>query len=66
MAEWETSDELHNDRLPSKATGAVPGGLSHARKATPATALVAPHRYTLQFLIAAIKSTQRRGLSQQN
>jgi hypothetical protein len=66
MAEWETSEALHNDRLTSKATGAAPGGPPHARKATPTTTAMAPHRCTLQFLIAVIKNPQRRGPSQQN
>lgn len=66
MAEWETSEAPHNDRLTSKATGAVSGGLPYAKKATPTTAPMAPTRCTLQFLIAVIKNSQRRSPSQQN
>jgi hypothetical protein len=66
MAEWETSESLHNDSLTSKATGAAPGGPPHAGKATPTTTPMAPRRRALQFLIAVIKNPQRRGPSQQD
>jgi hypothetical protein len=58
MAEWETSEALHNDSLTSKAkaTAAAPGGPPHARKATPTTTRMAPRRCALQFLIAVIKN----------
>jgi hypothetical protein len=68
MAERETYEALHNDSLTSKAnaTGAVPGGPPHARKATPTTTLMAPRRRALQSLIAVIKNPRRRIPSQQN
>jgi len=66
MADWETSESLHNGRLASKATGAVPGGPPPASKAAPTTTPMAAHPCTLPFLIAVIKNSQRRSPSQQN
>ena len=66
MADWETSESLHNGRLASKATAAAPGGSPPAGKVAPTTTTMAPHRYTLQFLLAVIKNSQPRSPSQQN
>jgi hypothetical protein len=66
MAESETSRTLHNDRLTSKASGAALGGPSRASKAMPTPAPMAPHGYTLRFLISIIKNSQQRSPSQQN
>ena len=66
MVESETSRALHNGSLTSKAIGAAPGGPSRARKAAPTPTPMAPHGYTLQFLISIIKNSQQRSPSQQN
>ena len=56
MAEKETSGTLHNDRLTSQVSSAAPGGPSLAERA----AAMAPHPWTLQFLIAVIKEADRK------
>ena len=62
MAEKQTSGVLHNDRLTSQVSGAAPGGSSYAERA----AAMAPHRWTLQFLVAAIKKSNQKRALQQN
>ena len=57
MAEKESSGALHNNRLTPQVCSAAPGGPSHAKRA----AVMAPHQWTLQFLIAVIKEADRKG-----
>jgi hypothetical protein len=66
MAESETSPALHNGSSAPQAIGAALGGPSRARKAAPTPTPMAPHGYTLQFLISIIKDSQQRNSSQQN
>ena len=56
MAEKQTSGALHNDRLTSQVSGTAPGGPFHAERA----AAMVPHQWTLQFLIAVIKNSDRK------
>jgi hypothetical protein len=58
---WESkpSRALHNSRLTSKVSGAALG-FSLASEAAPTLATMAPHEYTLQFLIAVIKKSDRK------
>jgi hypothetical protein len=64
MVEWEISESLHDDRWTSKPTGAAIEVLPQVRRAPPTTMLMAPHRCSLRFLIAAIKNSQRMSPSQ--
>ena len=57
MAKKETSGALHTDKLTSQVLSAAPGGPSYAERA----AAMAPHLWTLQFLIAVVKETDRKG-----
>ena len=66
MAESETSPALHNGSLTSKAMGAGPEGRPLAREAAPILTPLAPHGYTLQFLISIIKNSQQRSAPQRN
>jgi hypothetical protein len=66
MAESETSRVLHNGGLTSNASDAAIGVAPPARKAVPTAMPIAPHRYTLQFLISIIKNSQQRRPSQRN
>ena len=63
MREIETSRAMHNGRLTSKAIGAAPEGPPPARKAAPTPTPMAPHGYTLQFLISIITNSQQRSLA---
>ena len=56
MAEKQTFGVLHNDRLTSQVSGAAPGGRPYAERA----AAMAPPQWTLQFLIAVIKKSDRK------
>jgi hypothetical protein len=60
MAEMRTSRALHNDRLASKEIGAAFGGFSFARMAAPTPTPMAPHGYTLRFVIPIIKNSQQK------
>jgi hypothetical protein len=62
MAETKTSGALPDIRSTSSVTGAAPGGLPPAEKATPTT----PHQWTLQRLVAAIKNLNRNNPLRQN
>jgi hypothetical protein len=62
MVDSELLRALHNGSLTSQAIGAALGGSFLAREATP----TAPHGYTLQFLMAAIKKSDRQRPLQQN
>jgi hypothetical protein len=63
MADSETSRALHNRSLTSKATGATPGGPSPASRAVPTRTPMAPHGYSLRYLISIIKSSQQKSPS---
>jgi hypothetical protein len=54
MVESETFRALRNASLRSKAIGAAPAG-----KAVPTPTPMAPHGYTLQFLISIIQKSQQ-------
>jgi hypothetical protein len=56
MVNKQTSGALHNDRLTSQVSGAAPGGSHHAERA----AAMAPHQWTLQFLIAVVKNSDEK------
>jgi len=62
--ERETSRALHNSSLTSQAIGAALGGSSHAGEAAPTP--MAPQGCMLQYLIAAIKKSDRKRPLQQN
>lgn len=66
MADSEISRSLPNGSSTSKAMGAAAGGHPPAREAAPTTSPMAPHRCTLQFLLAVIKNSQRGSPLQQN
>ena len=66
MAENETSLALLNGSLTSQAIGAAIGGLSLARKAAPTPTPIALQRYSLSFLIAAVKKADRKRTLPQN
>ena len=66
MAESDTSRALHNGSLTSKEIGAALGGPFLARKAAPTPTPIAPHGYTLQFLISIIKSSPQKSPLPQN
>ena len=59
MAESEPSRALHNDRLTPKVIGAALG-FSLAGEVVPTLMPMAPRGYTLQFLIAVIKRSDRK------
>jgi hypothetical protein len=59
MAESEPSRALHDGSLTSKASGAALG-FSLAREVAPTLTPMALHGYTLQFLIAVIKNSNRK------
>ena len=59
MAESKPSRALHNGRLTSKVSSAALG-FSLASEASPTPTPMASHGYTLQFLIAAIKKSDRK------
>jgi hypothetical protein len=56
MAEKQTSGALHNERLTSPMYGAAPGGSAHAESA----AALAPHQWTLRFLVAVVKTSNQK------
>jgi hypothetical protein len=56
MAEEQTSGALHNDRLTSPISAAAPGGPIRVEKA----AAMAPNQWTLQYLIAALRESNRK------
>jgi len=59
VAESKPSRALHNDGLTPKVSGAAIGS-SCGGEAAPALTPTAPHGYTLQFLIAFIKNSDRK------
>jgi hypothetical protein len=66
MAESETSPALHNGSLKSKAIGAGSECRRPAGEAAPILTPLAPHGYTLQFLISIIKNSQQRSPPRRN
>ena len=63
MVECEASRVLHNGSLTSKAIDAASGGHPPTQKAAPTPRPMAPHGYTLQFLISIIKNSQQKSPS---
>jgi hypothetical protein len=60
MVKVDTSRALRNDSLTPKEIGAALGGFSFARMAAPTPTPMAPHGYTLQFVISIIKNSQQK------
>lgn len=60
MAECEPSRALHNGSLTSKAIDVASEGPRPTQKAAPTLTPMAPHGYTLQFLISIIKNSQQK------
>ena len=66
MVECEASRALHNGSLRSKAIDVASQGSPPTQKAASTRSPMAPHGYTLQFLISIIKNVQQKSPSHQN